>query len=107
VPGCRGRPSPAADEPAGSTTVSLRLPSHLAGLDELPFEDLDPADMHLLGRWLAEVAPGWPRRRTRRLRPSPAGHRVALRPTLALARRTGWEPIQLVRVGPGTRPVGC
>jgi uncharacterized protein with von Willebrand factor type A (vWA) domain len=94
----------AADEPAGSTTVSLRLPSHLAGLAELPFEDLHPADMELLGRWLAEVAPGWPRRRTRRLRPSPAGHRVALRPTLARARRTGWEPVQLVRVGPRYAP---
>jgi uncharacterized protein with von Willebrand factor type A (vWA) domain len=32
------------------------------------------------------------------------GHRIALRPTIARARRTGWEPIQLVRVRPVHRP---
>jgi uncharacterized protein with von Willebrand factor type A (vWA) domain len=100
----RPRAAVAAEEPAGTTAVPLRLPSHLAGLAELPFEDLSPADMGLLGRWLAAAAPGWPRRRTRRLRPSPAGHRIALRPTLALARRTGWETVELVRVAPRYAP---
>jgi uncharacterized protein len=86
------------DEPAGAAAVPLRLPSDLAGLADLPFEELDPADMELLGRWLAAAAAGWPTRRTRRVRPSRAGHRIALRPTLMRARRTGWEPVELVRV---------
>jgi uncharacterized protein len=94
----------ATEEPAGTAAVPLRLPSHLAGLADLPFEELHPADMELLGRWLAAAAAGWPRRRTRRLRPSPAGHRIALRPTLARARRTGWEPVELVRVAPRRAP---
>ena len=85
---------------AATLPLPLRLPSALAGLADVPFEELRAPDMELLGRWLAAAAADWPRRRTRRLRPSPRGHRVALRPTLARARRTGFEPVGLVRVAP-------
>ena len=94
----------AADEPAGASVVPLRLPSGLAGLADAPFDELDAADMALLGRWLAAMAAGWPRRRTRRMRPSRSGPRIALRPTLARARRTGFEPVTLVRAAPRYEP---
>jgi uncharacterized protein with von Willebrand factor type A (vWA) domain len=94
----------ASDELGGSTAVPLRLPSSLAGIADTPFDELSPDEMALLGRWLTAAATSWPTRRTRRLRPSPAGHRIALRPTLARARRTGWEPVELARVAPRRAP---
>ena len=45
-----------------------------------------------------------PTRRTRRRQHGPAGRRIALRPTLTRARRTGWEPVDLVRSHPVRRP---
>jgi uncharacterized protein with von Willebrand factor type A (vWA) domain len=78
-----------------------RLPSRLEGLADTPFDQLDPADLALLGLWFETALARWPTRRTRRNRPHPAGRTIALRPTLARARQTGWEPIELVR----TRPV--
>jgi uncharacterized protein len=89
---------------ASTAAVPLRLPSDLAGLADVPFEELRPADTALLGRWLAASAADWPVRRTRRMRPSRRGHRIALRPTLARARRTGFEPIELLRVAPRLAP---
>lgn len=76
--------------------VPLRLPSGLAGRLDLPFADLDPGDMELLSRWLQDAVPGWPTRRSRRMVAARAYERVALRPTLAAARRTAWEPAQLL-----------
>ena len=39
----------------------------------------------------------WPRRRTRRAVRHPSGPRIDPRQTIARSRRTGWEPIELVR----------
>ena len=44
-------------------------------------------------------------RRSRRLAVDSRGHRVALRPTIARSRQTGWEPIELVRVRPVDQPL--
>ena len=50
------------------------LPSDLEGLADIPFEELDPADLALLGGWLESALDHWPTRRSRRLAASdPAG----------------------------------
>ncbi len=56
--------------------------------------------MELLGEWLAGAVAHWPTRRTRRHAIDSSGHRIALRATLARARGTGWEPIELTHVRP-------
>lgn len=91
-----------AEESAAEHSVPERRPSALAALAEQPFEDLDPAEIALLGERLRTV--DWPTRRTRRYRTGTAGRRIALRPTLTRARRTGWEPVALVRSRPVRRP---
>jgi hypothetical protein len=97
-------PTPVASaEHPGETAIVVpeRLPSRLEALADTPFEQLNPADLALLGTWLEAALTRWPTRRSRRMMTHPAGRTVALRPTLARARATGWEPIELVR----TRPV--
>jgi uncharacterized protein with von Willebrand factor type A (vWA) domain len=87
-----------AEDSATRVGVPERLPSELAGLPDVPFEQLSPHEVELLGRWLESALVGWPMRRTRRLAVNPTGHRIAVRPTIARSRRTGWEPIELIRV---------
>lgn len=91
-----------AEEAPTGRRVPERRPSALAAAADRPFEDLDDAQVALLGEQL-RVA-GWPARRTRRLRTGDTGRRIALRPTLTRARRTGWEPVALVRSRPVRRP---
>jgi uncharacterized protein with von Willebrand factor type A (vWA) domain len=79
-------------------------PSTLAALATRPFEDLDAAQTEALGEELRASLTSWPTRRTRRHAVDPSGRRVALRPTIARARRTGWEPITVVRQRPVRRP---
>lgn len=86
------------------TGVPERLPSELEGLVDLPFEQLSEREMELLGAWLEVALRTWPTRRSRRRAPGPAGRHVSLRPTIARSRRTGWEPIELVRVRPVPKP---
>jgi len=85
------------------TLLPQRLPSGLAGLADTPFDQLRPAELALLGDWLARAAGRWPRRRTRRMTVDPAGHRIALRATVSRARRTGFEPVTLVTTAPRWR----
>ncbi|WP_116948742.1 vWA domain-containing protein [Jiangella endophytica] len=92
-----------AEEP-GPVAVPQRLPSGLAGLPDAPFDQLDARQLALLGQWLRAVLPDWPTRRGRRLVADHAGHRVVVRPTIARARRTGWEAVTLVRARPARRP---
>jgi uncharacterized protein with von Willebrand factor type A (vWA) domain len=89
------------DSPIG---FPQRLPSDLAALADVPFERLTPAQLAELGQWLEEALGTWPTRRSRRTRIHPSGSRIAVRPTIARSRRTGWEPIQLVRVRQVDRP---
>jgi uncharacterized protein with von Willebrand factor type A (vWA) domain len=99
---------PPAVEAAGDTDSPVgfpqRLPSDLAALADVPFERLTPEQLAELGRWLEAALATWPTRRSRRTRIDPAGSRIAVRPTIARARRTGWEPIRLVRVRQVDRP---
>ncbi len=87
-----------ADDSDSVLTVPERLPGRLAGLADVPFEQLSAHEMRLLGYWLESAVLAWPTRRSRRFTVDPGGHRIAVRPTLARSRRTGWEPINLVRV---------
>lgn len=87
-----------------SPVVPERLPSRLQGFADTPFEDLVPADLALIGSWLEAALQDWAMRRSRRLAQHPAGHRIAVRATLALARRTGGEPLHLVTSRPVDRP---
>ncbi|MEO9221194.1 MAG: VWA domain-containing protein [Mycobacteriaceae bacterium] len=93
-----------AEESDSPLVVPERLPTALVGLLDVPFEQLRPQDMELLGRWLASAARTWPTRRSRRLAVDRRGRRIAIRPTIARSRRTGWEPISLVRVKQVDRP---
>jgi len=85
-------------------TMPERLPSDLAAAVDTPFGELDAEQAELLGRWLEARLRDWPVRRSRRYTVRPSGHRVAVRETVARARRTGWEPVRLVRSGPVDRP---
>ena len=78
--------------------VPQRMPSALASLADTPFEHLDATDMELLGRWLEAATASWPARRSRRRRIDPRGSRIGLRATMERSRRTGWEPIDLIRI---------
>lgn len=71
------------------------LPSAVARVADTPFDELDPAQLALIERWLAASADRWPVRRSRRTRVRARGHRLALRETVAWSRRTGWEPLEL------------
>ncbi len=93
-----------AQESNSQLAVPQRRPSDLVALAEVGFDDLSENETEQLGRWLAQTVHDWPTRRSRRLAIDPRGQRVALRPTIARSRRTGWEPIELVRVRPVDRP---
>lgn len=85
----------------------LALPELRASASEarstLPFGELSPDDMEQLARWVQHTT-GWPMRRARRTRRDEHGYRIALRHTLAGARRTGFEPIDLVHETRRRRP---
>lgn len=99
------RPGPAdPEEDTSATAFPELLPSGLETLADAPFDRLTEEETAQLGVWLAELRPRLPRRRVRRSAPGRSGRRVALRPTLARARRTGWEPLELVRTRPASRP---
>jgi uncharacterized protein with von Willebrand factor type A (vWA) domain len=93
-----------AEDSDSDAGVPERLPSELNRLTDLPFEELNEREMELLGRWLEAELRTWPTRRSRRRAPGPAGRHISLRPTIARSRRTGWDPVELVRVHPVRKP---
>jgi len=99
-------PAVAEAEPGDESGLLLPQlrPSAAEALAARPFDELDPRETALLGEALRRELARWPTRRTRRHRPDPAGRRVALRPTIARARRTAWEPVTIVRERPLRRP---
>ena len=106
---CPGTPCPGSrpteEDGADERALPELLPSAVARIADTPLDELDEAELAVLGRWLEESAPRWPTRRSRRQRVRPAGHRVALRETIAASRRTGWEPMELQRYHPVRRPL--
>jgi uncharacterized protein len=93
-----------SEGPAGGQAVPLRLPSAVAAIADRPFDELDPEQLALLGGWLRAAVRHWPTRRSRRMVIDRHGPRVALRPTVTRSRRTGWEPVHLVRTRPVRKP---
>ena len=89
--------------PEGPVLPEL-LPSALEALLDVGFEQLDEAQLALVGAWLEQAWARWPTRASRRRRVHPSGRRVALRETIAASRRTGWEPVRLTRTRPVRRP---
>lgn len=94
----------AVPDPESAVDVPELLPDSLAGDADTPFPELDPLLLADLDEALAAALARWPRRRTRRMAATASGHRVALRRTIARARRTGWEPVEVVRLRPVQRP---
>jgi uncharacterized protein with von Willebrand factor type A (vWA) domain len=94
----------AAEDSESPLGVPLRLPSDLVALADVPFAELTPEQLGRLGRWLEAALRDWPTRRSRRTRTAATGTRVAVRPTIARSRRTGWEPVRLVHERPRDRP---
>ncbi len=92
------------DDDVADVFLPERLPSAMAALADVPFEELDPEQLALVGSWLDEALIDWPMRRSRRRRASSSGADVALRATLHRARRTGWEAMELVRSRPVPKP---
>jgi uncharacterized protein with von Willebrand factor type A (vWA) domain len=89
-----------ADDDRSPLDTPERLPSNLAGLADTPFENLSAAELELLGRWLESAFRNWPTRRSRRVQPQPHGRYVNLRATMVRSRRSGWEPVHVVRSAP-------
>lgn len=85
------------DDALEALNLRDRLPSDLVGLADVPFADLDPADLARLCAWLEQSLRRWPVRRSRRVSPAKRGGAVDLRRTLARSRRTGGEPVEVVR----------
>jgi hypothetical protein len=83
--------------------VPERRPHYIPGRDDVPFADMDPAELKRLDQALREAMHSWPQRRTRRDQARPRGARIAMRRTVARSRRTGWEAITLEREGPVAR----
>ncbi len=75
-------------------------PSAAEGLSGVPFDELDPTQLEVLGQWLESSLSQWPSRRTRRAAPHARGRRIDLRATLSRSRATGFEPVHLVRSKP-------
>ena len=89
-----------ADDDLSPLGIPERLPSNLAGIAETPFEELSADELALLGAWLESAFRNWPSRRTRRVQPRAHGRYVNLRATMVRSRRSGWEPVHVVRGAP-------
>lgn len=93
-----------SDEPAEGPALPELMPSAVDAVADVAFEDLDEAQLALVGAWLERSLRSWPMRTSRRHRVVPGGRRIALRETLARSRRTGWEPVELSRSRAVRRP---
>lgn len=89
------------DEP--TPTWAVPLPVAVAAQRDVPFDQLDPAQLVLLGRCLERAASVWPHRPARRQRVATRGP-LDLRRTVRTALRTAGEPVELVRHRPVHRP---
>ena len=87
------RTTPEAGPPEDQVFLPELLPSALEGLADTPFDEFDPDQLAVLGRWLEKAAPRWPVRRSRRMRAGRRGGAIALRQTIAASGRAGFEPL--------------
>ncbi|MFM1721918.1 VWA domain-containing protein [Rhodococcus sp. PAM 2766] len=99
----QGVPETATGPAADSVGAWRGWPSPREDLAGEAFGAFDDADLRALGRGLEQARRGWPTRPSRRREPHRHG-RVDLRATMCRARRTGFEPIRVVRNRPRPRP---
>ena len=91
--------SPEDDEPADDDSEMVLpelLPAELAQLADQPFDLLSEDELAAIGEWLEQAAIAWPRKPVRRRKPSNSPGKLDRRRTLAAARRTGGDPVQLM-----------
>jgi uncharacterized protein with von Willebrand factor type A (vWA) domain len=88
------------DDDASPLGMPERLPSDLAAIADTPFEELSADQLELLGAWLERAFRNWPSRRTRRMQVQAHGRYVNLRATMVRSRRSGWEPLHVIRSAP-------
>ena len=93
-----------ADPSPGGAAIPDLLPSWLVTRADQPFDRFDPEELRRLGTWLEDAEADWPRRRTLRRRPHPAGRHIDLRETIRASRSTGWEPLRVARTRRRVRP---
>ena len=80
------------------------LPSELAAIADQSFDQLSDSELAQIGEWLDRARISWPTRPARRSRRLRHGSELDQRRTLALARRTGGDPIRLAWKEPVQRP---
>lgn len=84
-------------------TISVRYsPTEL--LRERDFAECNAEELAVLHDLIARLRLHGPRRRSRRLRPQPAGDRLDMRRTVKAALRAGGEPMGVATRGRGERP---
>lgn len=106
--------SPTAGPPSASSspepaTREVEIPVATVGsaaerLASRDFATLTPQELALLTDLMRRLTLATPVRRTRRMRPTASGGGTDLRATLRRARRTGGDPLRLMRREPRERP---
>lgn len=86
----------ASPEESDDIVLPELLPAALASVADTPFDQLSDVELAEIGAWLESAIIAWPKRRVRRTRPNRHGARLDRRRTLAAARRTGGDPVELV-----------
>lgn len=99
---------PSAGEPDDDlddgTVLPELLPSALAVLADVPFDELDDEQLAAVGAVLENAVLRWPRRLARRRRRSPRRRTVDQRATMRMAMRTAGEPLRLAHTRRIDRP---
>jgi uncharacterized protein with von Willebrand factor type A (vWA) domain len=116
VPAAAGKPRVSGQQVvvAGVTTTreglkpaTAAVPTAASDVERLrhkDFGDLTPEELRALASAMAQLRLVTPMRRSRRTEPSAIGKRLALRDTLRRARRTGGDPVRLIRRRVKRRP---
>lgn len=80
----------------GDMVLPELLPAELAEIADRSFDLLSEAELAAIGAWLETAAISWPRKPVRRRTISNGPGHLDRRRTLAAARRTGGDPVELV-----------
>ncbi|NOX31716.1 MAG: VWA domain-containing protein [Actinobacteria bacterium] len=95
------RPEKTEDD---ETVLPELLPSALAELADVPFDELSDQEVDQLSVWFDDLVPTLPLKRRRRYQSSTRAGAIDLRRTIRAARTTGGEPIRLLRRRPVYEP---
>ena len=104
VPGPAAPQSETDDSQRSEVPAIRRVASATERLRARDFSQLTPAELRDLASLMRQLTLAVPPRRTRRYRPRKDGVRLDMRRTLRQARRTGGEPVRIVRRAVRVRP---